>query len=81
MGLGGNVEEVAKLVYSQGSLRLTRGLFTTYKSDNNYPDSHMVENNGVVPDYEYNHTVTDFRKGFVDYVEKFSQKAVEQIVE
>ncbi len=79
MGLGGSVETVITLPYSQSELRLTRGLFTSYRENQKYPDKVMIENNGVVPDYPYDHTVEDFRNGFVKYVEAFSDKAVQQI--
>jgi C-terminal processing protease CtpA/Prc len=76
MGLGGNVEEVGTLNNSQISVKMTRGLFSAYKPDGVYQDSDYVENNGVAPDVFYSHTVEDFRKGFVKYVETFSDEAV-----
>ncbi len=79
MGLGGNVETVVTLPFSQASLSLTRGLFMTYRSDGAYDPSLFVENNGVKPDYPYSHTAQDFRGGFVEYVNQFSAKAIEQI--
>lgn len=79
MGLGGNVEDMAPLTHSQIQIRLTRGLFTSNRDDRVYSDDIMIENNGVTPDYEYDHTVEDFRNGFVKYVEAFSTKAIEQI--
>lgn len=78
MGLGGNVEAF-DLTHSRTQIRLTRGLFTNNRDDNNYTDERMIENNGVTPDYSYEHTVDDFRAGFVEYVKAFSKKAVEQI--
>lgn len=78
MGLGGNVEAF-DLTHSRTQVRLTRGLFTSHRDDGNYTDDLMIENNGVTPDYAYEHTVEDFRSGFVDYVKQFSKKAVEQI--
>jgi hypothetical protein len=72
MGLGGNVEEVIQLPYSQASVRLTRGLFTTYSPESNYAESELVENNGITPDIAHKPTVDDFRAGFVEYFEKFS---------
>lgn len=79
MGAGGNVEEVLTMSHSQAKVRLTRGLFTTFKPDGRYMDEDFVENNGIQPDYHYQHSVTDLRAGFIKYVENFSQKAVEQI--
>jgi hypothetical protein len=32
----------------------------------------------VKPDYSYTHTVDDFRAGYINYVDQFSQKAVAQ---
>jgi hypothetical protein len=79
MGLGGNVEEVRELTNSQAKVRLTRGLYTTNRDDGKYTPEMMMENNGVLPDYPYTHTVADFRAGFTGYVEAFSEKAIEQI--
>ncbi len=76
MGLGGNVEEVIKLPYSAASVRLTRGLFTTYKADGEYRTADLVENNGITPDYKFQHTVSDVREGFVGYVEAVLKEAV-----
>lgn len=78
MGLGGNVE-VFILPISQTRVSLTRGLFTSNRDDKAYTPELMVENNGVIPDYPYEHTVEDFRAGFVAYVKTFSEKALEQI--
>lgn len=77
MGLGGNVEGIT-LKNSQTSVRLTRGLFTSFRADGNYTPDVMIENNGVTPDYPYEHTIMDFRMGFVNYVREFSKKAIEQ---
>ncbi len=79
MGLGGNVVTMEPLPHTQASLRLTRGLFTSFREDGQYLPSVLVENNGVQPDYAYEHTIEDFRAGFVEYVNTFSQKALEQI--
>jgi C-terminal processing protease CtpA/Prc len=79
MGLGGNVEPVGELNNSRISLRLTRGLFTTHKPDGNYQQSDFVENNGVMPDISYSHTVDDVRGGYTAYVQAFSDEAVNQI--
>ena len=75
MGLGGNVEEVIKLPFSRASVRLTRGLFTTYRPDQTYRNSYYVENNGITPDIAVSHTVNDTRSGFVGYVESFLNEA------
>lgn len=78
-GAGGNVEMLQPFGHSQARLHLTRGLYTSYRDDGNYPDEVMMENNGVAPDYPYSHTIDDFRAGFVGYVGAFSEKALEQI--
>lgn len=75
MGLGGNVEEVIALPYSTAVVRLTRGLFTTYRPDQAYTKEDLIENNGVTPDIHHPMTVNDFRGGFVDYVTAFSDVA------
>lgn len=77
MGLGGNVEALT-LKNSQTGIRLTRGLFTSYREDGKYSPELLIENNGVLPDYPYEHTVSDFRLGFIGYVREFSKKAIEQ---
>lgn len=74
-GLGGSVEKVIDLPYSRAELRLTRGLFTTFKPDGKYTDADFVENNGVVPDVVYSHTVADVRDGFDAYFKAFSDEA------
>jgi hypothetical protein len=73
MGLGGNVEEVLTLPFSGAKLRLTRGMFGTWKA--NPSDIPLIENNGVTPTYPYDHTAADFRAGFVDFAKSFSQVA------
>jgi hypothetical protein len=79
MGLGGNVVDAPTLINSQADVRLTRGLYLTYKPDGNYTKDDIVENNGIKPDYPYKPTVEDFRAGFTAYVEAFSDMAIEQI--
>lgn len=79
MGLGGNVEEVGRLNNSRVIVKLTRGLFFPFKPDGSTTEADYIENNGVLPDIEYNHTVSDFRNGYVDYIKQFSEKAIEQI--
>jgi hypothetical protein len=73
MGLGGNVEEVMTMPFSRAKLSLTRGLFGSYKD--NPADIPLIENNGVLPDYPYRHTLVDRRAGFVGYVKAFSHTA------
>lgn len=79
MGLGGNVEPVGQLNNSRIAVSLTRGLFYPHIPNGQPKDSDYIENNGVTPDYEYAHTVSDFRNGYFNYVQSFSQKAIEQI--
>lgn len=80
MGLGGNVETTQPgLIRSNAEVHLTRGLYTTYRSDGNYSNADYVENNGVQPDIPYTLTVDDFRAGMVGYVEEFSKRALEQV--
>lgn len=76
MGLGGNVEEVGVLTHSHIKIRLTRGLFHPYTPGRAPQASEYVENNGVLPDLPYAHTVQDFRDGFVAYIKAFSDAAV-----
>jgi C-terminal processing protease CtpA/Prc len=81
MGLGGNVVQVPLLTHSHAKIRMTRGLFTTFRPDGNYTKDDIVENNGVTPDFRYQHSVDDFRAGFTAYVEAFSDKAIEILEE
>ena len=81
MGLGGNVETVAQLRNSGAWLRLTRGLFTTYREDKTYEETGYAENNGVPVDHPYEHTIHDVRRGFTGYVQAFSDRAVAIISE
>ncbi len=74
MGLGGNVEGF-DLSASRASVRLTRGLFTSYKVDGAYEDADFAENNGVLPDIPYEPTLADFHQGYTDYVRAFSDEA------
>ncbi len=78
-GLGGSVEVVGSLINSSAEIRLTRSLFSSFQADANYSDEMLVENNGVEPDYKYEHTVEDFRNGYIKYFQEFSLKALEQI--
>lgn len=75
MGLGGNVESVT-LNHSRAEVRFTRGLFATYKPAGDYAATDFVENNGVEPDVPYEHSVADFRAGYVAYMDAFSDAAV-----
>jgi hypothetical protein len=79
MGLGGSVEALGTLTHSRITIYGTRSLFTSHRQDGVYTNDVWVENNGVVPDYRYTHTLEDFRNGFVKYIETFSDRAVEQI--
>lgn len=72
MGGGGNVEVAATLDNTQGQLHLSRGLFTVYDPTGVYPASSFIEDNGVLPDVPYSHTLTDFRAGYLGYVAAFN---------
>ena len=74
-GMGGSVEKVIDLPFTRASLNLTRGLFTTFKPDGKYTDADFIENNGVIPDVQYTHTVKDVRDGFDTYFNAFSTEA------
>ena len=78
MGLGGNVEEVGVLSNSRVKVRMTRGLFYPYNPGRGPTDAEYIENNGVLPDVPYRHSVKDFRGSFVDYVKAFSDLAITQ---
>ncbi len=79
MGLGGNVEPVAELNTSGASVRVTRGLFTTYEPSGLYLTENFVENNGVHPEIAHEVTIEDARQGFVDYTRAFSDAAVKLV--
>ncbi|WP_394835453.1 S41 family peptidase [Pendulispora rubella] len=72
MGGGGNVEEVATLTNTQAVLNLSRGLGTVYDPNGQYPESNIIEDNGVAPDVAYSHTLADFRAGYIGYVRAFN---------
>lgn len=74
-GLGGNVEGFT-LNYSLADVRLTRGLFTSYRGEQaTYADGTFAENNGVTPDIPFRRTLEDFRNGYVGYVKAFADAA------
>lgn len=79
MGLGGSVEPILDLPFTRAQLRLTRGLFTSFKPDGVYQATDFVENNGVTPDIEYTQTVSDFRAGFEGYFKAFNAEAVKLV--
>jgi C-terminal processing protease CtpA/Prc len=72
MGGGGNVEEVATLPNTQAKLSISRGIGTVFDPTGAYPESNIIEDNGVSPDVAYSHTLADFRAGFVGYVKAFN---------
>ncbi len=76
-GAGGNVEEVANLPYSNATLFLTRGMAAIHRMDGEpLGETDFLENHGVMPDYPYAPTLADYRSGYLDYVQKFSDVAV-----
>ena len=66
-GLGGSVEQVASLAFSQAKLDLTRGLFNSYRDDGSYGPGSWIENTGIEPDYSYPMTIDELRNDFVPY--------------
>ena len=82
MGLGGNVEPITGsygLGNSLAQARLTRGMFTTVQAEGIYSDEQWVENNGIVPDVHYTHTVEDYRRGYLAYVQTFSEQLLAEL--
>jgi hypothetical protein len=75
-GLGGSVEEVGVMPYSQASLTLTRSLFLPLDRADQVPFGSLVEDEGVTPDVPYTITVADFRSGYQGYVRAFADAAV-----
>jgi hypothetical protein len=71
-GQGGSVQPILTLPYSGATLRLTRGLFGVHEAGGSM---RLVENVGVSPDFPYEHTIPDFRAGFVGYATAFSEIA------
>ena len=72
MGLGGTVEAVITLPFSNAALHLTRGLMGPYAGG---ADPKLIENEGVTPDYPYALTVADYRAGYVGYMKAFNDVA------
>ncbi len=70
MGAGGHVVEQPSLPHSGIRIRMTKSLFFR-------PDGVPVENNGVVPDISYRHTVEDITNGFTQYQRFYLEKLVE----
>jgi C-terminal processing protease CtpA/Prc len=79
MGLGGNVELVAVLTSTGAELRLTRGLFNSYRTDGVYPEESWVENRGIAPDHPYSLTLDDFRSSYVNYFQSAAAYLLGQI--
>jgi hypothetical protein len=79
MGGGGNVEDVAVLNNTQVTLSLSRGLGTAFDPTGAYPETNVIEDNGVKPDVMYSHTVTDVRAGYVGYVKTFNAALLDTI--
>jgi C-terminal processing protease CtpA/Prc len=79
MGGGGNVEEVATLTNSRWVLNLSRGIGMVPDAKGAFPEANIIEDNGVVPDVTYSHTLGDFRSGYVGYVEAFNTTLAAQL--
>jgi C-terminal processing protease CtpA/Prc len=71
-GMGGSVVPVLTLPHSGAELRLTRGLFGVHNAQGSMT---LIENNGVTPSFPYEHTIADYRAGFVGYATAFSKVA------
>lgn len=71
-GLGGHVVELPPLTYSRMTTRITKSLF--YR-----PDGVPVENNGAVPDINYDITRADVMYGFKEYRTFFTEKVLEMV--
>jgi C-terminal processing protease CtpA/Prc len=76
MGAGGTVETVAYLPNTNYGLYLSRGLLTVRDPSGAYPEDRFIEDHGVAPDIAYEHTLADFRAGYVGYVRAFSDAMV-----
>jgi C-terminal processing protease CtpA/Prc len=79
MGGGGNVEEVATLTNTRWTLNLSRGLGTVFDPTGAYPEAGFIEDNGVTPDVAYDHSLADFRAGYVGYVSAFNAALAHQL--
>ncbi len=71
-GLGGSVMEIPSLTNSRLDVRLTRTLF--FK-----PNGDPVENNGAIPDREYQITRDDVMYGYKTYLSKVTGYLLEQL--
>jgi C-terminal processing protease CtpA/Prc len=79
MGGGGNVEGVATLTHTRARLNLSRGLATVFDPSGAYPEARFIEDNGVVPDVVFSHTLADFRGGYVAYVRAFNAELAKSL--
>ncbi len=72
MGLGGHVVKQGALFYSQITPEMTKSLF--YR-----PDGVAVENHGAVPDFDYPITHDDFKYGYQDYRNFYTDRILELV--
>jgi hypothetical protein len=79
MGSAGNVEQVATLTNTRWTLNLPRGLGTVYDPTGAYPEAGFIDDNGVTPNVTYNHTLADYRAGYVGYVSAFNAELARQL--
>lgn len=75
MGAGGSVEVFGPVTHSNIEVKITRGLFTSYKEDGVYAEEDLIENNGVLPDFHHSLSLEDFHSKYVTYIKRFSEEA------
>lgn len=69
-GLGGSVNSIPNLPFSQISIRLTQTLFY-------HPNGQAIENHGVKPDFPYAITTEDFLGKYIKYREFYTKRVLE----
>jgi C-terminal processing protease CtpA/Prc len=71
-GLGGYVQPMEPLFYSQITYDMTQSLFF-------HPDGHAIENVGAIPDIDYEITIDDFVNGFTGYRTFYTEELLKLI--